>query len=226
MFGKKKKCPRCGNPVKDEWSFCPRCGADLREEEFGFRFPSWDSIFEDIEKHFKEIDRMFSSEFFEFPKVRFREKERGKVRSGGISIVIRSGTGMKPQISIRTTGDYKKLEPKIKKMLGVSKGVEEVEETKPIKIKEEKEEKPLPKPKVAEEPETRVKHLGAKQIIEIELPDVKSEKDIEVKKLEQSIEIKAFAKDKVYFKLLPIRPNAQIIDQEFKDGILRIELSS
>lgn len=207
--------------MKDEWRFCPRCGADLKEE-FEFGFPSLENVFRDIERHFREIDRMISSEFFKFP-IRFKEKERGRVRSGGISIVIRSGTGMKPKIFVRTTGDYKKLEPQIKKMLGVSKGVEEVKEVEPG-VKEE-EEKPS-KPRVAEEPETRVRHLGTKQIIEIELPDVKSEKDIEVKKLEQSIEIKALAKDKIYFKLLPIGPNAQIVDQEFKDGILRIELSA
>jgi len=43
---------------------------------------------------------------------------------------------------------------------------------------------------------------GNKTIIEIKLPDVEREEDIDVKRLEQSIEIRARAKDKLYFKLV------------------------
>jgi HSP20 family molecular chaperone IbpA len=202
MF-EKKKCPACGKKVEKEFSYCPYCGASLEEsEEFEFR-PF--RIFEDIDKEFERIDKMFSKDFFKFPKF-----ERG----GGISITIQSGTGMKPKIEVKTSGEYKKLEPEIKRRLGIKPAIEEVEE--------EVEKKPRRIPKVTEEPETKIEKIGNKQRIEIKLPDVKSEKDIEVRDLEQSIEVKAFAGDKAYFKLLPIVGN--VTKKEFKNGILRIEV--
>ena len=114
---------------------------------------------------------------------------------------------------MKTFGDYKKLEPELKRRLGVKAGVEEVEE----------EEEKVRVPKVTEEPEAEIKSSGNKQIISIKLPDVKEE-DIEIKKLEQSMEIKAFAGDKAYFKLIPLPSNATIVKKEFKNGVLKIEV--
>ena len=54
------------------------------------------------------------------------------------------------------------------------------------------------------EPETKVRRLTDKIIYEINLPGVKSLKNITVNKLENSIEIKAISKDRAYFKLIPI----------------------
>lgn len=200
MF-EKKKCPECGEKVKDEWEFCPKCGSALKEKEGIF------DVFEDIDKEFERIDKMFG---IEFPKFKFKPIVRG----GGISITIQTGTGREPRIEVRTSGDYKQLEPEIKRRLGIKPSVEEVEE---------KVEKKVRVPKVTEEPETRIEKVGNKQIIRIKLPEVKEE-DIEVKKLEQSIEIKAFAGDKAYFKLIPIPSNATITKKEFKNGILNIEV--
>jgi len=133
--------------------------------------------------------------------------------SGGISITITSGTGREPKVEVKTSGSFKEVEPEIKRKLGVKPSVEEIEE------------KPKPKQtKIAEEPETKIENIGNKQIIKIKLPNVKSLKDIEIKKLEQSIEIKAFAKDVTYFKLIPIPANSYISNKEFKDNVLKIEI--
>jgi HSP20 family molecular chaperone IbpA len=206
MF-EKKKCQVCGEKVRDDWEYCPYCGEELiKKEEIKFR-PL--SIFEDIDKEFERIDKMFSSNFFKFGKFRMP-----KMKGGGISITIQSGTGMEPKIEIKTSGEYKKLEPEIKRKLGIKPAIEEVEE--------EVEKKPRKIPKITEEPETKIEKIGNLQRIQIKLPDVKSEDDIEVKSLEQSIEVKAFAGDKAYFKLLPI--TGTIIKKEFKDKILKIEV--
>ena len=50
MFGR-KKCPRCGRPVKHEWNFCPYCGYNLR----AIYRTDFDSIFEEIERSFQEM---------------------------------------------------------------------------------------------------------------------------------------------------------------------------
>ena len=133
--------------------------------------------------------------------------------SSGISIIITSGSGREPKIEVKTSGGYKHLEPEIKRNLGI----------KPVT--EKSIEKPLRKiSKITEEPETETKTVGNKQIIQIKLPEIKNFKDIDIKKLEQSIEIKAFAKDKTYFKLIPISPNFRILNKEFRNNILKIDI--
>jgi HSP20 family molecular chaperone IbpA len=123
---------------------------------------------------------------------------------------------MEPKVEIKTSGDYKKIEPELKRKFGVKPAIEEVEEEEKPKVER--------KAKVTEEAETEVKTLGNKQIISVKLPDVESEDDIEIKRLEQSIEIKAFAGDKAYFTLVPLPASAAIVKKEFKNGVLRIEV--
>lgn len=201
-----KKCRRCGKGLKEDWVACPYCGEGLRE-----RRPY--DIFENIEKEFKRVDKVFGPIFFKFPKI----DNEFPFKIGGISITIKNGTGMKPQIDVKTAGEYKKLEPDIKRKIGVREGGFE-------EIKEENIERKLRIPKKTEEPEIKIDKHGNGKIISIKLPDVKNPEDIEIKKLEQSLEIKAFAGDKAYFKLIPIKPNSEILNKVFKDGVLKIEI--
>lgn len=206
MF-ERKICRNCGQGVKDEWDFCPKCGAQIkekrREREFG--------IFGDIDKEFERIDKMF--DFGPFKIQRLRMKPSPEMKGGGISIVVHSGTGMEPKIQVRTSGDYKQVEPEIKKRLGVtSNGEVEYKQQKQIKA-----------PKVTEEPETEIQNIGPRKIILIKLPDVKSERDIEIKRLEQSVEVKALTSNKAYFKLIPVPEEAQV-KKSFSKGILKIEI--
>lgn len=204
-----KKCKRCGRKLKDDWLFCPYCGEEITKRE------SYMDLFEeferDIEREFERLDKMFG--MLGFPRINIK----APIRTGGISITIRSGTGMKPQIEVKTTGEYKKFEPEIKRRLGIKEGVQEVET-------EKIEEKKVKVPKITEEPETKIERKGNVETITIKLPDVKNPEDINVRKLEQSIEVKAFVGDKAYFKLIPVKPNSRIISQKFENGILRIEL--
>jgi len=199
-----KACRRCGKGLKKEWKFCPYCGESIRYKR------AYRDIFEDVENEFERIDKMFGPRFFKFPRIDIESP----FRRGGISITIRSGTGRKPKVHVKTSGRYKKLEPRLKRRLGIREGVGGVkEERRGIRI-----------PKTTEEPETKIEKRGNEETITIKLPDVKNLDDIEIRKLGQSIEIKAFAGDKAYFKLVPVRPHAQISDRSFKNGILKIEV--
>jgi HSP20 family molecular chaperone IbpA len=208
MF-RKKKCPRCEKEVKEDWEFCPYCGYSLKEkykeERFFEEFEDFDRILEKMEREFEE---MFKIPTFRIPRIKISSPG-----VSGISITIHSGAGMKPKVEVKTYGEYKKLEPEIKRRLGVKVPIEEVEEEKEIEYNP---------PKTTEEPEAKVSREGNKTIIEINLPDVENEEDIQVKKLEQSIEIRARAKDKLYFKLLPL--TGEIVGKSFKDGVLKIEI--
>jgi hypothetical protein len=216
MFGK-KKCPNCDEEIKSDWEFCPHCGEKIELEKSKRRdvITPFEDIFDDIEKEFERIDKFFGFGPFKFPSIRMKPGMRG----GGISITVQSGTGMEPKVEIKTSGEYKKLEPEIKKKFGIKPAIEEIEEEKAEKKKIMRK-----IPKITEEPETKVQTAGSKQIISVKLPDVKSEDDIEVKRLEQSIEIRAFAGDKAYFKLIPLPSDAAIVKKEFKNEVLRIEV--
>jgi len=196
-----KTCRRCGKGLKKDWGFCPYCGESVEYKH------KYKDIFEDVEDEFERIDKMFGPVFVKFPRL----DTESPFRKSGISITIKSGTGRKPKVHVKTSGHYKKLEPQIKRRLGVRQGIEEVK--RKIRI-----------PKMTEEPETKIEAHGNEKTIIIKLPDVKKLDDIEIRKLGQSIEIKAFAGDKAYFKLIPIRPNAQISDRSFKNGILKIQV--
>jgi hypothetical protein len=196
----KRKCPNCGYPIEENWRYCPNCGYPLIFRTFG-EFFEIDKFFEDIDKEFREILKGFKPFKIEEPF------------SGGISIRIESGTGKKPKIYIKTFGDYKNLEPKIKEQIERKYGIKEEEEVEKIK-----------EIKVTEEPEAKVIRKGNIIEIEINLPDVEDEKNIEVKELEESIEIKAFAKDKAYFKIIAKPLNKHIVEKKFEKGKLKIIL--
>lgn len=82
---------------------------------------------------------------------------------------------------MRTFGDFKDKEPEILRRLGVK-------EAKPKAQR-------LP-PKVTEEPETKVERRGNRVIYRIKVPGVKSEEDIDVQRLRESVEVRAYAQDK------------------------------
>ncbi len=66
--------------------------------------------------------------------------------------------------------------------------------------------------------------MADKVIYEIEMPEVKSMKDISIVKLENSIEIKAVSKKKAYIKLIPI--NMPITNYQLEKGKLILELEA
>ena len=203
MF-ERKKCKNCGERIKEGWTFCPKCGQKIKGRESLFR-----NILEGIDKDFEMVDRLLDSNFF-------KNSEFNVPKTSGISISITSSAGEEPKVEIRTSGECKKLELEIKKKLGIKPAMQEIEERK---------EKRKPKiPKITEEPETRIQTLENKQLISVKLPDVKNEDNIDVKKLEQSIEVKAFADDKTYFKLIPISPKLKFFGKRFENGILKIEI--
>ena len=208
-----RRCPNCGYPLKEDWNYCPNCGYYVgalkkSKEIFDEMFGDIDDLFGYFDKMFKE---MFSDTFRDIERIE-KDIERGpKVRHGGISIVIKSGTGTKPIVQVKTFGDYKKLEPHIKEKLGVKEEEPKLKELRPKRI-----------PKVTEEANVKTEEKDGKIIVTVDLPDVKRKEDIEIKKLEQSIEVKAFAGDKAYFSLIPIPPNRHIAKAEFKNGKLKI----
>lgn len=148
---------------------------------------------------FQEIDKEFRQmdQIMKMKMPKFMLRPQGKAR--GVSITITSDNISPPKINVQTYGDHKHMHH------------------------HQQEEKTARTAKIMEEPDTKIEKSRNKQTITLNLPDVKNLDDIEIKQLSQSVEIRAFAGDKAYFKLIPIPSNASV-NNEFKDGVLKIEV--
>jgi hypothetical protein len=239
------RCRRCGFGLKDGWGFCPKCGArrngdpmdalgrDLFSQMFGKMrksFEEFDSMDRMFEKDFEALD--LSPLFRRMrPERRGPSDERAEshVRpvKRGFTVKIKSGTGMEPKVSVETFGnvDREKLEKEIKDKFGV-----------PVKA----EARPAGRrkggfrlpgldqkgpPKVTEEPSHDAKRFGDRVVFDIRLPGVKSQAEIEIRDLESSVEVKALAGDKAYFKILTKPANYSLSGRRFENGVLHLEFS-
>lgn len=217
MF-KKKSCLYCGKKINNSYDYCPYCGnsADNKHknenlgllgkkdsEQFNeIPFPSdlnvlFNSLMRNLQKQMKNLDNF--------------EKNQGdeKKIKRGISISISASGDKSPKIKINSFDDKKFNQKIIEKKLLTNFSQE--------KLKNISE---LPR----EEALTNIRRLSDRVVYEINLPEVKSLKDISIIKLENSIEIKAISKNKVYFKLIPL--NLPIINYNLSEGKLILELAS
>lgn len=201
------KCPNCGYDTEEGWDYCPRCGFKLGGRRFS-------DIFSRVEKGFGEMDRSFDKNFEVFDiSPFFRKSPKGS----GFTVRITQSTGKKPRVDIRTYGDVdrKRVEEKLKIMGLSSKSGTPGEGG----ITERKRELPG----ITEEPRTEVKRIGDRIVVDMEMPGIKGEKEIEISPLENSIEVKAVSDEKAYFKILTKPPDSRIIEKEFSKGKLHIE---
>lgn len=204
------RCQRCGYEVEGNWRFCPKCGSLLRRERDPFS-----QAFRRMEHELKEMDRSFEREFEVLDISPFFRKP---VRGGGFSVKISSTGDEKPKVTVRTFGDVdrKNVENRIGR-LGLKKA-EANEKRGNGKLK-------MLKAKRTEEPETSVRNVEGCILVEVKLPEVRDPKDIQLKSLENSIEVRAIAGDKAYFKILKKPERAKVLKRHFENGILTIELA-
>lgn len=193
---------------------------------FGF------DLFADIDKQLEAMDKEFfggRNSLFDIPKPTARvqrqqqqqPQRQQQVRGGGISITFSSGTGKPPEVVIHTSGDFKSLEPELRKRLATTGDVPQ----EPAALAAE--ERQRAPPEVTEEPEAELVKGGPGgkiTALKVKLPDVESARDIKISRLENSIEIKAYVKNKAYFKLFQLPPTSRITGTGFRNGVLTINL--
>jgi zinc-ribbon domain len=209
MF-KKKVCPRCGRSLKDKYDFCPHCGTALEKKTENLGMLGKDDFFNNNFNEFKlpmGFNMIFNSLMKSFEKqINGIEKKPNKpdVKKGNIIINI-AGLPMTNTMPAEITSVRK--------------------ETKNISLDNFSSEKlkkfsTLPK----EEPTTNIRRLSNKVIYEINLPGVKSAKDISILNLEKGIELKAVSEKKAYLKSIPI--TLPILAYKLSKGKLVLELDA
>jgi HSP20 family molecular chaperone IbpA len=217
MF-KKKKCPRCKKKIGESYSFCPYCGNRFDSENDGewgmlgkndfispmneIKLPiGFNALFNSIMRNLnKELDGQLNRDFFH------RDKPQ-KIKKDGISISISTFGNSPPKIKVTQLGDKQQK-------------TKETEKIKSNIFTKEKIKQFMNLPK--EEPETKIRRLSNKVIYEIEMPGVESKENISIMKLENSIEIKAIARNKAYKKIIPI--SLPIKNYNLSNGKLILEL--
>lgn len=216
MF-KKKKCHSCGEKISGDYNFCPYCGASTskssKNEDWGLlgkndldfsnstNIPGINMIFNSL---IKNLDKQMRD--IEGPQ----KAKKPKMKKSGISISIHSSGNKNPEIRVKSFGNN---EIKKKKTIETKEKIK-LPSTKPGKFSGLRK----------EEPETNIRRFSDKVIYEIKMPGVKSIEDISISQLEDSIEIKALSKNKVFYKVIPI--NLPIKKYDFSEKKLTLELDS
>lgn len=208
----RKRCKRCGEKISSRDRFCSNCGLPLKKQssedwgmlgknDFEEKDPFSDSFFNGFTGNM--FNRMLGSAMKMLEKEMKKEMSRENIQPRTNVRLMINGK----EIDLKKVNQPKKIEKKEKSLDNFTK--------KSLKRFSE-----LPK----KEPTTNVKRLSNTVIYEINIPGVKSLEDLSIVKLENSIEIKAVAKDKAYFKLIPV--NLSIIDYDLNKGKLILELEA
>jgi hypothetical protein len=216
-----KKCPRCSELIKSSFDFCPNCGKQLRKQNK----EDWGMLGKD---DLMENSDPFSNSIF------------GGITGGILGKML--GTTMKmlekelqkeiqnPQSNSLNSNfelfiNGKKINPKnikVSKRNSNQQPKKSHQQTKQITLPENKLKNFAELPK--EEPKTIVRRLSDKIIYQIEIPGVKSERDISIRTISETIEIRAITKNKAYEKTISI--GLPIINYIFEKDLLILELEA
>jgi len=223
------RCRRCGSDAKEGWKFCPSCGSAIEKPERSERPRESDlftDVFERMEKEMGEMNRSFERNFEVIDLSPFFQKSTKPLRGSGFSIRISHSGDGKPKVDVQTFGDVnrKQVESEASR-LGFRERLAKT--LRPERPREEAKPKGVcfAGAKTTEEPETCVRNVAGRIVADIKLLGVKNAGDIEIRQLENSIEVRAIAGDKAYFKILTKPPQKNIANQGFSNGVLKIEFA-
>jgi len=227
MFG--KKCGGCGKRIRESFLFCPFCGNSSidrarEEKDYGMlgrsdfdhpQAPSQDNL--GFRSSNSIMDKMLSGLVGNMMKMVEKEIQ---------SNMKRETSNIKNNSNFQLFINGKKVNvPNTGEEIG-----EEVIEQK--NRKKEKITFPMPSAEVIKrsaklprkEAKTKLTREDDKIIYEMESPGVTSFENVLINKLEDSFEVKTFAKDKVFFKNIPIK--LPLIKAYFGEGKLFLEFQA
>jgi hypothetical protein len=213
MFGKKRR--------KDIF--------DLFDEFFSKFLETTEREFYDDDERFDSMFKRFDSKFFrpksplfdEFPP-QFSDERSSGPKFIGYSIRYQAGTDIKPKVEVRSFGS----DPRYNKRWVFSGGPSRPRlEPARYEIQEEPT-RVEPPPVEFKEPVIEEFRENTQHIINVKLSGIKDKNQIDVKKLAESLEIKAIdiPSKKGYFCIIKIPSDLVNLDPKitFKEGVLRI----
>jgi hypothetical protein len=218
----KKKCPHCHEKIQKNYGFCPSCGENLtKKEDYGilgkndaeefipdtFGSPMIDKLFKTAEKMVSNMMEKqmkgISNQRKQNPNNPNQQNPFGNMR-----------------VQFYVNGKKVNVDPQQKQN---NQNQKQNNQPRPVQqLSPEKAELFAKLPR--KEPKTIMKRLSGKLIYELEVPGVKDISDVLINQLENSIEVKALAKTKVYSKTLNV--NLPIIGYTLNKSNLIVELQA
>jgi HSP20 family molecular chaperone IbpA len=227
-FNISMKCPKCGKELEKAYRFCPFCGARTarRRSIFDLFFPRFGKEMSLMEKQMRQMERQFEALDI---RPLFRQPGRGR----GFTIKIVRRGGEEPKVSVQTFGDVnqEELRKQVREQMRLGKPVKiALRPARPAARPKPAPARPappreLPVPKMTEEPKTEARRTDSRVVVDMRIPGVKSEKDIQIQELEESVEVKAMAGDKAYFKILTKPARTRLVKKSLKNGKLVLEFA-
>ncbi len=226
-------CPRCRDRISENWSFCPRCGARLPSSgapSEDVHYSPLADLFKDIERQMREVLGPNLSKDIEFFELRPDFMKRNPILRPGQGFrikITRAGDGP-PTIDIKAFGD---IDERIAEKMRESLKPQSSESAPEAETRKEEESLAMESSEAAardvsgyEEPRCTTKWTGDHLLVDLDLPGVTKSDDVEVRKLGESIEVRAFAGGKGYFKILGIPADAQLVSRRFRKGRLSLKI--
>ena len=216
-----KKCSKCKNKVKDNYDFCPFCANNLKtqndKEDYGLIGKN-DILDESMFMQKNSVmDKIFSDAFKMAEKI--LEKQMKNVPESSLNNP-RIQDNIPGNVDIQFFVNGNRVFPG-----QGANAPKAVVKAKPVqfenKISEEKMKEVSKFPR--KEAVSKVRRFGGRVIYELEVPGVDNIENILINQLENSIEIKALGKNKVYHKTLNI--NLPILKYGLNSGNLVLELA-
>ncbi len=182
----KKRCKSCGEKIQKKFEFCPYCGTKSKNQE-DYGMLGRDDLVPAQETR-NEIKLPLGLNKIMGGLMKQLDRELNgmmgeNVKSGGVprGFQIRISSGM----------------PNVQKVVSPKKKVER------IIISPEEIERRQMLPKV--EAKSTIKRLGDIIVYEISTPGIKNREQVIITKLEDGLEVKAYSKDKCYYKVIPLK---------------------
>lgn len=211
MFNR-KECSHCGKKIKESYDFCPFCGNKSNEKKQDLGMLGQNDYSEGFEGMTQNIFGGFGGGILNKmlnQTMKMLEKEMQKE-------INAQQKHPKTNMQLFINGKKIDLSAVQPQKMPVKK---EKQKTKSIHFSEKNQEKFASLKQ--KEPATLIKRLEDNVLYEVDLPKVKSIKDISIIKLENSVEVKAISKNTAYFKSIPI--NLNLTGYEFNNEKLILE---
>lgn len=215
----KKKCPKCEKKIEKKFDFCPYCGKNFKsrydDEDYGFLGKN-DFINEDTNSMLNIggsfMDKMIKN------AMKMIEKQMSEMPDGFEQGIRKTQSKMPPNMRVRFMINGREIPI----MQENEPQKQQIQKPKKISISEQQAKQLAKLPR--KEPKTTMKRLSGKLVYELAVPGVNDLQDIIINKLENSIEIKAISKTKVYSKNINV--NLPILKYSLDNENIILELKA